>query len=138
MGRYDLESLTKDESGNILFDSIDRIVIDTDTGVETFGSWDMVQDHILVVSSSFTTPLTIFYNERILPITVNTQDDAKVQVVYQCEPLVGLLAAHYVWLDDDERKAILYWNEYDQLKEEIMAKSLKPKAKVIGGFRWRG
>lgn len=138
MGRYDLESLTKDENGNILFDSIDRIVIDTDTGVETFGSWDMVQDRILVVSSSFTTPLTIFYNERILPINESTQDDAKVQVVYQCEPLVGLLAAHYVWLDDDERKAILYWNEYDQLKEEIMAKSLKPKAKVIGGFRWRG
>lgn len=135
-GRYDLDFLTTDESGNIMFESVDRIVVDSDTSISTFGSWDMVQDHILVISSSLTTPLTIYYNERILPITETTQDDAKVQVVYQCEPLVGLLAAHYVWLDDDERKAILYWNEYDQLKQEIMAKALKPKAKVVGGIRW--
>lgn len=137
-GHYDLDELCVDEQGNNLFESIERIVTHSGAGIDTFTRWDMEQDHILVVDSSLTTPLTIFYKERILPITENTQDDSNVQVVYQCEPLVGLLAAHYVWLDDDERKAILYWNEYDQLKEEIMAKSLKPKAKVIGGIRWRG
>lgn len=134
-GHYDLAELCKDEQGNNMFDSIDRIVTHSSAGIDTFSDWDMEEDHILVVNSSLTTPLTIFYNERILPVS-DKEDDYKVQVVYQCEPLVGLLAAHYVWLDDDERKAILYWNEYDQLKQEIMAKALRPRAKVVGGFRW--
>lgn len=137
MGKYDLEELTTDSDGNIGYDGIDRIVVDSDAGVDTFSDWEIVQDRILVISSSYTTPLTVFYRERIIPITSTTDDDYKIQVLYQCEPLVGLLAAHYVWLDDDERKAILYWNEYDQLKQEIMANSFKTRAKVIGGIRWR-
>ena len=136
MGKYDLEFLTTDASGNIGYDGIERIVIDSGTGVETFSNWEIVQDRILVVSSALTTPLTVYYRERIIPVTSTTEEDYKIQVVYQCEPLVGLLAAHYVWLDDDERKAILYWNEYDQLKQEILANSFKPRAKVIGGIRW--
>lgn len=134
-GHYDLAELCVDEQGNNMFDSIDRIVTHSSAGIDTFSDWDMEEDHVLVVNSSLTTPLTIFYNERILPVG-DKSEDYKVQVAYQCEPLVGLLAAHYVWLDDDERKAILYWNEYDQLKEEIMAKALKPRAKVVGGLRW--
>lgn len=136
MGKYDLEYLTTDASGNVGFDGIERIVIDSDAGVDTFSDWEIVQGNILVISSSYTTPLTVFYRERIIPITSNTDSEYKIQVLYQCEPLVSLLAAHYVWLDDDERKAILYWNEYDQLKQEIMANSFKPRAKVIGGIRW--
>lgn len=133
-GHYDLDELCVDEQGNNMFESIERIVTHSGAGIDTFTRWDMEQDHILVVNSALTKPLTIFYNERILPVTSETSDASAVQVAYQCEPLVGLLAAHYVWLDDDERKAILYWNEYDQLKQEIMAKSLKPRARIVGGI----
>ena len=32
-------------------------------------------------------------------------------------------------------KATLYWNEYDDLKNQILATIMKPrKAKIIGGF----
>lgn len=135
VGKYDLAELTKDESGNTMFDSIDRIVVNTSYGIDTFVDYDIEDDHILVLNPSVNDTLLVYYNERILPVG-DKDNDYKVQVAYQCEPLVGLLAAHYVWLDDDERKAILYWNEYDQLKQEIMAKALRPRAKVIGGFRW--
>lgn len=135
VGKYDLAELTKDDSGNTMFDSIDRIVVDTASGIETFVNYDIEDDHILVLNPSVNDTLLVYFNERILPVG-GKNEDYKVQVVYQCEPLVGLLAAHYVWLDDDERKAILYWNEYDQLKEEILAKALKPRAKVVGGLRW--
>jgi len=136
-GHYDLDELCVDEQGNNMFDSIERIVTHSGAGIDTFNQWELEQGHILVINNSLAVPLTIFYNQRILPITNTTDEDYKIQVVYQCEPLVSLLAAHYVWLDDDERKAILYWNEYDQLKQEILAKSFKTKAKVIGGIRWR-
>lgn len=134
-GHYDLSELCVDSNGNNMFESVDRIVTHSGVGIDTFTDWELEQDHILVINPTLSVPLTIFYNERIIPVTSSTQDDSPVQVAYQCEPLVDLLSAHYVWLDDDERKAILYWNEYDQLKREIMEKSIRLKAKVIGGIR---
>lgn len=133
-GKYDLLELSKDTDGNVRFDSIDRIVEDVGTYIQNYLNYDLVEDHILVVPTNVSKKLIIYYNERIIPITDQTPDDYEIQVVYPFDPLVALLAAHYVWLDDDERKAILYWNEYDQLKAEIMAKAYRPKARIVGGF----
>lgn len=129
-GRYDLAELSKNNNDDVMFDSIESVYI----GNDRFFRYDIEDDHIFVVSPTLSSDLTIYYNERILPVTKDTQEDFDIQVVYPCEPLVALLAAHYVWLDDDERKAILYWNEYDQLKQEIMEKAFKIKARVVGGF----
>ena len=134
LGRYDLAELSKDENGNVLFDRIERIVVNDGSVGKTFLSYDLEQDHILVMSQSVRADLTLFYYERIIPVTESTQNDFEVQVVYPCEPLVALLAAHYVWLDDDERKAVMYWNEFDQLRQEIEARAFRPKARIVGGI----
>lgn len=133
-GRYDLAELSKDDDGNVRFDSVDRIVEATDTGGKTFLRYDIEQDKVLVLDPSIRTKLTVYYNERILPLPSDVSDSYEIQVVYPCEPLVALLAAHYVWLDDDERKAIIYWNEFDQLRAEIEAKAFKLKGRIVGGF----
>lgn len=133
-GKYDMRELSKDDDGNVMFDSLDRIVSDEGTYYKNFLNYDMVEDYVLVIPTGISKKLTVYYNERIIPITSDTQDDYDIQVVYPFDPLVALLAAHYVWLDDDERKAILYWNEFDQLKQEIMAKAFKPKARIVGGI----
>ena len=50
-------------------------------------------------------------------------------------PLLQLQSGHWLWLDDDLTKATIYWNEYDDLKNQILATIMKPrKAKIIGGF----
>ena len=50
-------------------------------------------------------------------------------------PLLQLQSAHWLWLDDDLTKATIYWNEYDDLKNQILATIRTPrKAKIIGGF----
>lgn len=134
LGRYDLDVLTQDADGNSMFDAIERIVIDNGSTTRTFLRYDMEEDHVLVIDSAISEDFIVFYKERILPITEDTLDEYNVQVVYPCEPLVALLAAHYVWLDDDERKAVMYWNEFDQLRQEIEAKYFKPKARIIGGI----
>ena len=134
-GRYDLWELTKDDDNNVMFDSIVRVTTG-DSTVKTFTAYDLLEDHILSVNPELDTDITIYYNERILPVTSATPDNRELQVVYPCDPLVALLAAHYVWLDDDERKAILYWNEYDSLKQEIQAKLNAPKGRVVAGLRW--
>ena len=79
--------------------------------------------------------------EWVLPkpkhITTSSLDTQKINIADNLYPLIPLLAAHYIWLDDDVTKATLYWNEYDQLKDQIIAVCRQPrKAKIEGGIRW--
>lgn len=68
-------------------------------------------------------------------ITEDTQDDDKINLADNLQPLLPLLSAYHIWLDDDITKATIYWNEYDQLKQQIFAVCNRPKNAVIeGGF----
>jgi hypothetical protein len=79
------------------------------------------------VDSSHITPIT--------RITEDTSDDDEIQIQYVLIPLYTLLAAHYAWLDDDLTKATIYWNEFDDLKNQLIASINKPRnAVIIGGF----
>lgn len=67
-------------------------------------------------------------------VTTDTLDTDRINIASNLQPLVPLLAAHYIWLDDDITKATMYWNEYDQLKDQIIAVCRMPrKAQIIGG-----
>ena len=67
-------------------------------------------------------------------IDENTLETQRINIADNLYPLIPLLAAHYLWLDDDVTKATLYWNEYDQLKDQIIAVCRQPrKAQIIGG-----
>ena len=62
-------------------------------------------------------------------------DDDVTNLPEMLLPLLQLQAGHWLWLDDDLTKATIYWNEYDDLKNQILATITKPrKAKIIGGF----
>lgn len=72
---------------------------------------------------------------KITRITDETEDDDEIEIPYILVPLYTLLAAHYAWLDDDITKATMYYNEYDSLKNEIIANANRSlKAEIIGGF----
>ena len=72
---------------------------------------------------------------KITKITEDRDDDDLIDVPYILVPLYTLLAAHYAWLDDDVVKATLYYNQYDSLKNEIIANASKPRsAEIVGGF----
>lgn len=76
-------------------------------------------------------------NKWILPkprrITESTLDTDRINLPDNLMQLVSLLAAHYLWLDDDITKAVTYWNEYDQYKTELLALLRQPKGAVIEG-----
>ena len=130
VGRYDLAELTK-ENDKVIFDEIDRIVENTEKGIRTFNDYELEQDKILILDPKLDKSLTVFFKKRILPITADTPSATELPIEYVCEPLLGLLTAHYVWLDDDERKAVMYWNEFDQLRNEIIGRIMKPRARIV-------
>lgn len=64
-----------------------------------------------------------------------SEDDDVTNLPHMLLPLLQLQAGHWLWLDDDQTKATIYWNEYDDLKNQILATIQKPrKTKIIGGF----
>lgn len=68
-------------------------------------------------------------------LTASTEDEYELQLPDKVVFLVPLLASYYIWLDDDERKAVMYRNEYDELKDQILTEALTAtRCKVVGGF----
>lgn len=70
-------------------------------------------------------------------VTADTDDTQRINIADNLAPLVVLLAAHYIWLDDDVQKATMYWNEYDMLKDQLIMVCRQPRNAVIeGGIGW--
>ena len=76
------------------------------------------------------------YDPPTNQITDETEDDDTINIPSEVEDLVSLLAGYYVWLDDDERKAVMYYNQYDDLKNEIFGEISAPTATLKGGHRF--
>ena len=53
-------------------------------------------------------------------IEADTADTTDIQLPDRVIPVLSRLASHYVWLDDDQVKATIYWNEYDEFKTALM------------------
>nr|DAI79658.1 MAG TPA: hypothetical protein [Caudoviricetes sp.] len=68
----------------------------------------------------------------IKDITSDTPDDFEIQLPLMVQPLIKLLASHYVWLDDDLTKATYYYNEYDDLMNQIKQACYATTRIVIG------
>ena len=72
---------------------------------------------------------------QITKIDDDTSDEDEIEIMDELVPLYTLLAAHYAWLDDDLTKAMIYWNEFDDLKNAFIANARIPRnARIIGGF----
>lgn len=75
--------------------------------------------------------LTYFEETAERPV----EDEDESNLPRMLLPLLQLQAGHWLWLDDDLTKATIYWNEYDDLKNQVLTTIRTPrKAKIIGGF----
>lgn len=70
-------------------------------------------------------------------ITDSTGDDWIFNLPDNIIELLPLLASYFVWLDDDNVKATLYWNVFDEKRQSILSACLKDaKATITGGVGW--
>lgn len=69
-------------------------------------------------------------------ITDTTTDDTEIDLPERVIPILSRLASHYVWLDDDQVKATIYWNEYDEFKASLFdeARSRNYNCEFYGGL----
>lgn len=62
----------------------------------------------------------IWYSAVPAKITTTSTDGTLLPVQDDIAELAIYYAAWHIWLDDDERKAVMYQNVYDDLKNQIM------------------
>lgn len=70
----------------------------------------------------------------------NPQETTDIDCREDLIPFLELLTAYYIWLDDDERKAVMYYNQFQEMlssyNNSINSQAYienMPKAKVQGG-----
>lgn len=68
-------------------------------------------------------------------ITSDTNEMKEIDLPEMVCGIVPLMSAYFIWLDDDERKATMYWNNADDLKTQLLSAIIKPrKCKFVGGL----
>lgn len=83
--------------------------------------------------------VSITYNPKTELIPYDVDDNYILPIKQELIPLLQLITAYYVWLDDDERKATCYYDQYQELANNyISLKNLEKQdgftASVEGGI----
>lgn len=123
-----------------MFDKMDSFQIIVNGQPFPFSDYTIEQGCIVVLNYAIKGDFTIFYAKSITPVTVSTEDDFDLQMDYEVEHLLPLLASYHAWLDDDIQKATMYYNEYEQEMTKILERRAernnKVKARIVGGVKW--
>ena len=131
---FEEDDVTQDEYERIFINSLNR------AGEIIYGTVMLaIEDYVR--KQYDIKKVDMFGNSIPLPmitkITTETADADEIDILDILVPLYTLLAAHYAWLDDDLTKATIYWNEFDDLKNQIIANINRPRnAAIVGGIGW--
>jgi hypothetical protein len=72
----------------------------------------------------------VHYVAAPTPITADTPNDTPLEVAVDAQPLVPLWVAYRCWMDDDERKATMYRNDFASMAADIVTKPMDTSAPV--------
>lgn len=129
---YDFKQIAKNK-GDVFLSFSDKYKING--AFKPISDFDIIDRHILRLPAEDTTEYTIYYNKLYTPITEETPPETEIELDEDLHILVPLLAAFYVWQDDEERKADKWYNDYETKRNDIIAKEKLNKvvAMVIEG-----
>ena len=104
---------------------------DGDEVYRKFTEYEIETDHIIVIKADdYDGSFRIYYNKLCTQVSASTPDSFVPELPEAAHHLIPKLAAYYLWLDDDERKAIQYKNDFEEALTATMQKDNKPKASV--------
>ena len=113
---------------------------------EDIGAYRYISDTLFIGAEYAGKKMTIPYHR--MTVSVGEGDiDCRTELI----PFLELLTAYYIWLDDDERKAVMYYNQFMELYQQYLSMAAgggkggsgsggkftadsQPKASIIGGI----
>jgi hypothetical protein len=122
--RYDFRELTAQAGKRVFIDFMDQVMegdYSSGNAYQSIRDFQVEKRSILVLDGTKKAEYTIFYKKNFTPVTEATSDDFEFELDYDKEPLLPLLAAFYVWADDDPNKAAIYKNDYEDLAAQLLS-----------------
>ena len=96
-----------------------------------FGDYQIEMGHTIVINAGdYAGSFRVYYNKACTEINEETPDTFVPELPTTVHHLIPLLAAYYLWLDDDERKAVQYYNMYETELGVILQKQNMPRMRV--------
>lgn len=116
------ESLVLDSNGNKSF-------VPT---FSKFNDYEIKADSILYINADgIRGKLRLYYKKEHPKFDMDTSGDAEIELPKKVHVMIPLLASYYIWLEDDPTKAIYYYNRYETLVNQSMAKM--PRVRIGAG-----
>ena len=142
IAKYEFE-IDESDTGILYVDMTDRagflglaetpVVFELD-GEETFrkfGDYQIEMGHTIVIKADdYSGMFRIYYNKECSTITDTTSDVFVPELPNKVHHLIPLLAAYYLWLDDDAAKAAQYYNMYETELALVTQKETAPRMRV--------
>lgn len=125
---YDFKKIAADK-GETFLGFMNKYRISNGT-VSVISDFDIIDRHIIRLSSDAMADYTIYYKKEYTHITEQTPGDMEMQLDSDLHVLIPLLAAFYVWQDDEQRKADKMYNDYETKRNDILARESKVVASV--------
>lgn len=130
---YNMPSLTQN-NGVVDFLEFADTPVKIGTGVyRKFSDYEIESGNTLVIDGRLVGTFKVFYKKAHTPITEETPNDTELELPLKAHVLVPLLAAYYVWLEDEKSKAVDYYNQYEKLSQHILSESHKPRMTILSG-----
>lgn len=102
----------------------------------TFTEYDVKKEcELYIKADDYEGSFRVYYYKLPTQITANTPNSFELELPLVAHNLVPLLASYYLWLDDDERKAVMYKNDYEEARAIALQRKKPPRAKVEVG-KW--
>lgn len=124
IAKLDLLTATIPAGSNTkVFDRLLEVQRETDDDVVSFNNYKMRLGHIVIFDKNFDGKLEFIYRKRSQVITSGMVDSTEIDIDYEVQHLLPLLTAYYMWLDNDIEYASRWYNEYEKLANDYLAKT---------------
>jgi hypothetical protein len=124
--RYDFKALTAVNGVPVFIEFLDKVQegdFSDGTSYRSIKDFQIEQRHILVLGGLEKAEYTVFYKKNFTPVTTSTPDAFELEIDFDKEHLLPLLAAWYVWADDEPGKAAKWRNDYEDFLSQLLSKA---------------
>lgn len=138
---YNISEMTRENGKNIFEDFTKNMpmIIDINGDYRPLKNYFIKSYSCIMIDRDEVGKIDIFYKKIPETITVTTVDSFEIELEPSLHILVPLLASYYIWLDDEERKAVSYYNEYENLKKLLIeSETIETsfRARIVGGLNF--
>lgn len=116
------------------FLKFDKIPIKRQLGegiYQRFNDFEVEDDNTLIIKGEYEGTFRVYYVADHEPFSEDTVREAEIPLPLKAHHLIPLLAGYYIWLDDDQAKAMEYYSKYQQESASAIAESVKPRGRIL-------